>query len=860
MICAVVSFCTAALLPILLPRIIALPALAAKLKTSVRETQREKKLIQAQADLLIRVDAAARSIHRSTQVNEIMHAVRDSVSTLLGSTGSFMAVEVKNEPEDLNALTRSSSRNSFFADIEIGTPMLASKSQEEDKCGIAESRFVSNFAKKSVVSQIIASPYAKLLSEEQYRHLQTSVKVITHPHRSSFQSYAHSANHLVSAVPVIVRPPTAADAKSPRFDNTTILIITKHPSAPEWSDFELAVLDSIATHASIAMSQAILAERDAQRAERLSEKNKELVHLKDKAEQMGKAKEDFMAIVSHELRTPLYAVVSMADLLLDSAFSAEQLGMLELIKSSSNHLISIINDILDSVKYDNSGFRLEQREVNLRSVIEAGQAQLYQKAISKGLYLLSNVEPDVPEMVMMDETRVLQILINITSNAIKFTERGGIFIDVHLMKEEEEEITLRVDIRDTGPGISPEALGRIFERFAQADESTARRYGGTGLGLAISRQLAAKMGGSITVESKVGKGTTFILTIKLSKAKSVDTEERKKLKADLNCMRCFVLTEPSTCPGDSLAAQARELEATYIKSSFAKLTSKAYERANDLLQDFHASVEFQAKSKSPMVFSVVIPTWLHDKVENKDATMYGFLREIASKKIRRHSIVVFFLCSSKEDSKTLEKALTSANVFNHPRCSYTILIYPLRASNIIQLVRNKLQQPSLDTNLSSPMRRDMSQFQSLRVLIVDDSKVNQKVTRMLLKKRGVRNVFSAMNGKIAVDMCCGEGNLNKDRIPFDLVLMDLHMPTMDGREATKAIREWESQNESKTRSRFLVCALTAAVLSQSELESLMKLGFDCFLSKPFKVGALVEVLRKGLGRDCAKTADQAEHR
>jgi len=280
-----------------------------------------------------------------------------------------------------------------------------------------------------------------------------------------------------------------------------------------WSQDEIELLEAVAAQVGIALVQARLLEQETRQRQQLTEQNVALEQARQMAEAANRAKSEFLATMSHEVRTPMNAVIGMTELLLDTELTPEQQDFVETIRSSGDALLTIINDILDFSKIESGKLELEPQPFELRACIEESLDLLAAQAASKNLELLHTFDMHTPNTIMGDITRLRQILVNLLSNAVKFTETGEVVVSVTARRREQGRYEIQFAVKDTGIGIAPDRMDRLFRSFSQVDASTTRQYGGTGLGLAISKRLSELMGGRMWVESQVGHGSTFYFTL-----------------------------------------------------------------------------------------------------------------------------------------------------------------------------------------------------------------------------------------------------------------------------------------------------------------------------------------------------------
>ena len=527
----------------------------------------------------------------------------------------------------------------------------------------------------------------------------------------------------------------------------------------------------------------------------LERQSTELVEALDRAEQGARAKTEFLSTMSHEIRTPMNGVIGMTSILLNTALSHDQREFVETIRTSGEALLTVINEILDFSKVESGKLTLEDMDFEVQLLVDQSVDLVAEAARQKNLQLQALVHSEVPPVVVGDPGRMRQVLLNLVSNAVKFTESGSVSVFVRLISKEGNTARLRFEVTDSGIGFSPETGMRLFESFTQADSSTTRRYGGTGLGLAISKRLVELMGGTIGCESRPGAGSTFWFEVPLPIGKPIAPE----IPVDISLTGRRILVLDDNPVNRHVIRQILEPAGVIITEAWSgRAALSALGEATERNQPFDAAL-------------------LDFHMPNMDGLMVA--REIRANQML-DKLALIFLSSVRDAIPPAETARLRIAAQ---------LVKPIRRTQVLTELSRVLK--ATPVAVPAPVReREAEPATRINVLVAEDNPANQKVAKILLERLGCR-VDLVGNGAEAF-AAWSNGS-------YDLIFMDCQMPELDGLGATAAIRKAEVTLGCHTP----IVALTANAFAE-ERERCLKGGMDDYLSKPIRSQSLAQTITR----------------
>lgn len=549
----------------------------------------------------------------------------------------------------------------------------------------------------------------------------------------------------------------------------------------QWSDNEASILTALAASIGGSISREII--------------GRELSNARLIAEKATKTKSDFLATMSHEIRTPMNGVIGMTSLLMQTQLTPDQRDYAETIKTSGELLLNLVNDILDFSKIESGKMVLEEHQFDVRMAIEDVIDLVATQVSQKKLGLYFQVDPSIPQFIMGDLTRIRQILVNLVSNAVKFTPSGEIIIRVKQIEIQGDEATLEFSVKDTGVGIPAEKIDRLFKPFSQVDASTTRKYGGTGLGLAICYKLVKLMNGDIQVTSEPNKGSEFLFTIKTYYSGSEEQTKYPSSGQKIMKGKKILIVDGNPTSNAILCDLSNNAGMDYLSANSAKMILDIINEKKD--------------------FDLII---IDNELSDMDSNLLAF--EI--KKTKEYAEIPLILISNPT---SIDNSPNAVNNF-HIRINK-----PLKQSQLISYIVSLLSDiKSLQIkSINQPIQlQKINEIYPLKILVAEDNAINQKLILKLFEMLGY-NIQIAANGFEVIDAL--------NRMEIDVVFMDIQMPEMDGFEAThQIIAQWADQ-------RPLIVAMTANAL-KSDREKYLAAGMDDYISKPLTINQVKAGIEK----------------
>ena len=558
---------------------------------------------------------------------------------------------------------------------------------------------------------------------------------------------------------------------------------------------------ALSSHSQIESGIAALRELLGEMESTVIEQSTRLEQTLKLAQQASRAKSEFLSTMSHEIRTPMNAVLGVADMLAETELAPEQRHYLDIIVNSGNALMDLINSILDLARIESGRLEIERQNFDLTDLIDRTISTFAVQAHSKGLELVARIAPETPSQLIGDPLRIRQIIINLLANAIKFTESGGVMVEVESRFRSPSLVDVSFTVADTGIGIPKKDLKSIFQNFTQGDSSVSRKYGGSGLGLAIAKRLTDLMHGKISAASEVGVGTKFAVTLPFELSSSdggpplamLDLSKHRVLIVDDHRINRQMLRETLTgCHAEVAEADTADEALWSIRNALAM--NKPYQIVLMCMRMANGGQKLLRRlGREQLPIAQVVPMLYSDDIRHQVAQLKEFGLEIyVVKPIARRELL-----------RAIGRMLAAANGIS--------------------------PQVHIE-NISEPPPTLSFNGRTMRILVAEDSADNRFVIEAYLRKVPCSLTF-VKDGEQAVDSVVS--NI------YDLVFMDVQMPKVDGLSATRSIRQWESENgREPTR----IIALTASALEE-DVERSLQAGCDAHISKPVKKRVLLEAIR-----------------